>query len=140
VGWQEDVHGPVAERLVTGDVGLVLDVGCGIGRFAAAVRGRLTWIGVDESPRQLADCPHRPVVRSNAARLPINDSSIGAVTTLWSAKRRSTLKTTSPLVLLSDREEVATYAVDTNPKSSFSFEGLPTLIESQVATECCLPS
>jgi SAM-dependent methyltransferase len=83
VGWQEDVHGPVAERLVSEGVGLVLDVGCGIGRFGAAARGRLDWLGIDESPRQLVDCPHRPVIRADAARLPISNGSIGAVAMLW---------------------------------------------------------
>src|ERR1035437_8565037 len=83
VGWQEDVHGPVAERLLAEGVGLVLDVGCGIGRFAAAVGGHLDWMGVDESPRRLADCPHRPVIRADAIRLPVADASVGGVTMLW---------------------------------------------------------
>ncbi|HEY5025910.1 MAG TPA: class I SAM-dependent methyltransferase [Acidimicrobiales bacterium] len=82
-GWQEDVHGPVAERLVSDGVGLVLDVGCGIGRFGTALQGRLTWLSLDESPRQLADCSHRPVIRAHAARLPIRNSSVGAVAMLW---------------------------------------------------------
>ena len=61
----------------------MLDIGCGIGRFGTAVQGRLVWLGLDESPRQLADCPHRPVIRADAARLPINSGSVGAVAMLW---------------------------------------------------------
>jgi len=83
VGWQEDVHGPVAERLVSDNAELVLDVGCGIGRFGAAVRGRLSWLGLDVSPRQLANCPVRPVIRADAVRLPIGNGRVGAVTMLW---------------------------------------------------------
>lgn len=83
VGWQEDVHGLVAERLLAEGVGLVLDVGCGIGRVAAAVDGHLDWMGVDASSRQLADCSRRPVIRADAVRLPLADSSVDAVTMLW---------------------------------------------------------
>jgi len=82
-GWQEDVHAPVADRLTAERVEWVLDVGCGIGRFGAALSGRVGWIGLDESPRQLADCPHRPILRGDAVRLPFADHSIGAVTMLW---------------------------------------------------------
>lgn len=81
--WQEDVHGPVVERLIGEGVGWVLDVGSGIGRFASAVGGRIKWLGVDESPRQLADCPHRPVIRANAAQLPLANQSFDAVVLLW---------------------------------------------------------
>ncbi|MDR3651294.1 MAG: class I SAM-dependent methyltransferase [Acidimicrobiales bacterium] len=82
-GWQEDVHGPVAKRLVSDGVGIVLDVGCGIGRFGAAVRGRLCWLGLDMSPRQLADCTVKPVIRADAVRLPIGNGRVDAVTMLW---------------------------------------------------------
>jgi SAM-dependent methyltransferase len=82
-GWQEDVHMPVADRLIAEDLGSVLDVGCGIGRFATALGGRLDWLGLDTSPRQIADCPYRPIMRANATRLPLADHSVGAVTMLW---------------------------------------------------------
>jgi SAM-dependent methyltransferase len=83
LGWQDDVHAPVAERLKAEGLTFVLDVGCGIGRFAAAVAGHLRWIGMDSSPRQLSDCPHRPVLRADAARLPVTSRSVDAVTMLW---------------------------------------------------------
>ena len=83
LGWQEDVHGPVVERLITERADLVLDVGCGIGRFGAAVHGRIGWVGVDASPGQLADCPHQPVIRADAIRLPLADASFDAVVLLW---------------------------------------------------------
>lgn len=82
-GWQEDVHQPVAEHLLAEGVESVIDVSCGIDRFAAAVGGHLDWIGVDASPHQLADCPYRPVIRADATRLPVADASVGAVTMLW---------------------------------------------------------
>ena len=83
LGWQEDVHLPVVERLITEGVQHVLDVGSGIGRFAAAVGGRIAWVGIDESPRQLAACPYRPVVRADATRLPVAEQSTDAVVLLW---------------------------------------------------------
>jgi SAM-dependent methyltransferase len=83
LSWQEDVHGPVTQRLVAEKVKRVLDVGSGIGRFASALGGRVAWLGVDESPRQLANCPHRPVIRADAARLPFADCSFDAVVLLW---------------------------------------------------------
>jgi SAM-dependent methyltransferase len=83
LAWQHDVHGPVVERLLDEGVGRVLDVGSGIGRFSSAVGGRIQWLGADESPRQLADCPHRPVIRANAIRLPLADQSFDAVVLLW---------------------------------------------------------
>jgi SAM-dependent methyltransferase len=83
LGWQEDVHGPVVDRLIKEGVQQVVDVGSGIGRFAAAVGGRLAWVGIDQSPRQLSDCPHRPVVRADATRLPVADGTTDAVVLLW---------------------------------------------------------
>lgn len=82
-GWQEDVRGPVVERLIGEGASRVLDVGSGIGRFATAVGGRLQWFGVDHSPGQLADCPYRPVIRADAARLPLAEESFDAVVLLW---------------------------------------------------------
>lgn len=83
LGWQEDVHGPVVARLVDEGVEGVLDVGSGIGRFASAVGGRLRWVGIDRSPRQLSECPHRPVIRADAVHLPVADGSFDAVVLLW---------------------------------------------------------
>jgi SAM-dependent methyltransferase len=83
LGWQEDVQGRVVERFVGEGVGRVLDVGSGIGRFASALGGRIQWVGIDESPRQLSECPHRPVIRADAAHLPIADVSVDAVVLLW---------------------------------------------------------
>jgi SAM-dependent methyltransferase len=82
-GWQEDVHSPVAGRLAREGVRELLDVGCGIGRFAAALGGRVGWIGLDSSPRQLADCAHAPVLRADANRLPCRDAALDAVAMLY---------------------------------------------------------
>ena len=83
LGWQEDVHGPVAHRLVEVGTRLVIDVGCGIGRFAFAVEGRVEWLGVDRSRRQLQDCDHRPVTLADAAALPLRGESADAIVMLW---------------------------------------------------------
>ncbi|MFL6186571.1 MAG: class I SAM-dependent methyltransferase, partial [Actinomycetes bacterium] len=80
VGWQQDVHAPAADRLVAAGAVPVLDVGSGRGRLGAALDGRLPWIGMDASPRQLAECPYRPVARADALHLPVRDGSVGAVT------------------------------------------------------------
>jgi SAM-dependent methyltransferase len=62
---------------------MVVDIGCGTGRFGAAVSGRIEWVGVDSSPRQLQDCSRRPVVRADAVALPLRDGSVDAVVQLW---------------------------------------------------------
>jgi SAM-dependent methyltransferase len=46
------------------------------------VDGRIKWLGVDQSTRQLADCPHRPVIRANAVQLPLANQSFDAVVLL----------------------------------------------------------
>ena len=77
------MHGSVADVETQVGARRVLDVGCGIGRFGTAVKGRVAWVGVDRSPRQLLDCPRRPVGRADALALPLTDNSIDAVTLLW---------------------------------------------------------
>ena len=81
--WQEDVHAPVADRVTSEGMGRVLDVGCGVGRFAAAVRGRVGWIGVDRSRRQVADCSYRPICIADAMCLPFAAQSVDAIAMLW---------------------------------------------------------
>jgi SAM-dependent methyltransferase len=81
--WQEDVHAPVADRLIADKIDSVLDVGCGTGRFATALQGRLNWIGLDASPRQIADCSYRPAIQGDATCLPLANQSIDAVMMLW---------------------------------------------------------
>lgn len=83
IRWQEDAHGPVAERLIARRTRLVVDVGCGIGRFGAALDGRISWIGVDNSPQQLHDCLRRPILQADATALPLQEGSVDAVVLLW---------------------------------------------------------
>jgi SAM-dependent methyltransferase len=83
LGWQEDVHGPVAEHLIARGTRSVVDVGCGIGRFGAALDRRIGWIGLDNSLRQLRECVRRPVLRADAAALPLSDGSVDAAVLLW---------------------------------------------------------
>jgi SAM-dependent methyltransferase len=75
----QDVHEIVAPELR----GPVLDVGCGEGRLASVLNGRLTWIGVDSSPTQLSKNPHRPAVLADMRALPFRDGTFAEVTHLW---------------------------------------------------------
>jgi SAM-dependent methyltransferase len=79
--WQSpvDVHEEIAVDLA----GPVLDVGCGDGRLAAALAGRVTWVGADASAAQLAANPFRPLVQADMGALPFADGCFGAVTHLW---------------------------------------------------------
>lgn len=74
-----DVHDIVAPELL----GPVLDAGCGEGRLAARLAPTVRWVGLDLSPAQLAQCPHRPVVRADLLRLPFADETFAEVTHLW---------------------------------------------------------
>jgi SAM-dependent methyltransferase len=84
LAWQaaEDVHEGVAERVARERLLPVLDLGCGDGRLARAMRQTSGWIGVDISTTLLALAP-RPVVRGDGLHLPIRSNSIGAVAALW---------------------------------------------------------
>ena len=75
----EDVHETVAPDLA----GPVLDVGCGEGRLASLLGPGVRWVGVDSSPRQLADNPYRPVVCADMRALPFRDGAFAEVTHLW---------------------------------------------------------
>jgi SAM-dependent methyltransferase len=81
-GTAGDTHEPVATRLVGEGLGPVLDVGCGDGRLRDALPDGQAWVGVDESPAQVALAP-RPVVRADAAALPVRTASCGAVAALY---------------------------------------------------------
>ncbi|MCV2489790.1 class I SAM-dependent methyltransferase [Geodermatophilus sp. YIM 151500] len=77
-----DLYGQVARLL--GELGArtVLDVGCADGPLRAALSGSGPWlVGVDVSAVLLRDHP-APVVRADAARLPIRDGVLDAVTAL----------------------------------------------------------
>jgi SAM-dependent methyltransferase len=84
LAWQpgEDVHESVAERVARERLLPVLDLGCGDGRLARAMRETSGWIGVDISTTLLAFAP-RPVVYADGRHLPIRSNSIGAVAALW---------------------------------------------------------
>ena len=82
-GLAGDTHDLVAPRLVTERLEPMLDVGCGRGRLALLVPPALTWVGLDASPTQLVNCPRRPVVLADAARLPFPNDVFGSVAALW---------------------------------------------------------
>lgn len=75
----EDVHEMIAPELS----GPVLDVGCGDGKLAALLGGRIRWVGLDSSPSQLAANPYRPVVLGDMTTLPFADGSFAEVAHLW---------------------------------------------------------
>jgi SAM-dependent methyltransferase len=74
-----DVHDLVAPELS----GPVLDVGCGEGRLASALRPGVSWTGVDTSATQLAANPYRPVVCADMRALPFGDDTFAEVVYLW---------------------------------------------------------
>jgi SAM-dependent methyltransferase len=74
-----DVHEIVAAELH----GPVLDAGCGQGRLASLLPGRIAWTGLDSSLAQLTACPARPVVCGDMTELPFRDASFAEVTHLW---------------------------------------------------------
>jgi SAM-dependent methyltransferase len=75
----QDVHDMIGPELR----GPVLDVGCGEGRLASAIREGVDWIGVDSSPAQLATNRYRPAVRADMRALPFRDGAFAEVTHLW---------------------------------------------------------
>jgi len=77
-----DTHEPVAERLRREGLAPVLDIGCGDGKLAPLLAPSEGWIGVDDSPTQLAAAP-RPVVLADATALPVRTGACGAVVALW---------------------------------------------------------
>lgn len=74
-----DVHEQVARELS----GPVLDAGCGEGRLASVLDGRIAWVGLDSSATQLAACRHRAVVRADMRIIPFGDNWFAEVTHLW---------------------------------------------------------
>ena len=60
-----------------------LDVGCGTGDLAGSLPDRARWIGLDNSPAQLAQAKAGPVLRADARRLPFGDEVFGAVVCHW---------------------------------------------------------
>ena len=84
-----DVHEVVAQRIARWQriarcrLGSVLDIGCGQGRLRDFLPAPVRWAGVDQSSTQLRSCPHRPVVRADAGRLPFADEAFDTVAALW---------------------------------------------------------
>ncbi len=79
----DDVHPEVAARLNDAGARLVLDVGGGSGKLARLLPGLgMRCLVLDLSPTMLALAP-RPAARADAARLPIADVSVDAVTGLY---------------------------------------------------------
>jgi SAM-dependent methyltransferase len=75
----QDVHEAVAPEVR----GPVLDIGCGEGRLGELLADDVLWIGVDDSPSQLAECERRPVVRADMRALPFRDGAFAEAVHLW---------------------------------------------------------
>ncbi len=84
-GWAVagDAHEVVAERLASERVANVLDLGCGQGRLRDLLPPPVSWVGLDASLAQLADCPYRPVARGATTMLPFASDTFEAVAALW---------------------------------------------------------
>jgi SAM-dependent methyltransferase len=63
--------------------GLVLDIGCGEGWLADELGADVRWVGVDDSPEQLAGCEPRPVVRADMRALPFRTGCADTAVHLW---------------------------------------------------------
>jgi SAM-dependent methyltransferase len=74
-----DIHDLVGSELE----GPVLDIGCGEGRLVPTLVGGVEWVGIDSSPRQVAECPYRPIVVGDMRALPFADDSFADVVQLW---------------------------------------------------------
>ena len=74
-----DIHHLVGSELQ----GPVLDIGCGEGRLVPTLVGCVEWVGIDSSPRQVAECPYRPIVVGDMQALPFADDSFAEVVQLW---------------------------------------------------------
>ncbi len=70
-------------RIAAENLSPVLDVGCGTGDLAGSLPDRAHWIGLDNSPAQLAQAKAGPVLRADARRLPFGDGVFGAVVCHW---------------------------------------------------------
>ena len=82
-GIVDDVHEPIAARLIAEGLRPVLDVGCGDGALGRPLlQAGVPWIGLDLSATLLRDAP-RPTVRADATALPFPDETFGAVTALY---------------------------------------------------------
>src|SRR5262249_7079381 len=81
--------------------GPVVEAGCGEGRLASLLAGRITWVGLDFSPAQLAASPFRPVVRGDMTSQPFRDASFAEVTHL-----RCLYHLESPLAAVTEAKRV----------------------------------
>jgi len=136
-----DTHEPVADRLVAEGHAPVLDMGCGRGRFADALAGRLPWIGLDPSPAQLADCRYRPVALAEATHVPFPDATFGAVVSLWVlyhlaepalavAEARRVLRPGGVFVACTTSRFDSPELVDECPATTFDAEEAPDIVAS----------
>jgi SAM-dependent methyltransferase len=81
--FDQDVYEVAAVRCGREGRSPLLDLGCGYGRLATALRGqKITWIGLDRSATLLRQAP-RPAVLGDAGRLPFADGSFAAVAALY---------------------------------------------------------
>jgi SAM-dependent methyltransferase len=75
----QDVHEAIAPELA----GPVVDIASGEGRLGDRLTDDVFWVGVDDSPTQLAECQRRPVVRADMRALPFRDDVFAEAAHLW---------------------------------------------------------
>jgi SAM-dependent methyltransferase len=63
--------------------GVVLDIASGEGRLGELLGPDVGWIGIDDSPAQLAECERRPLVRADMRALPFRSGCADAAAHLW---------------------------------------------------------
>jgi SAM-dependent methyltransferase len=134
----QDVHEMVAPELR----GPVLDVGCGEGRLASLLSEAVTWIGVDSSPAQIAENPHRPVVLADMRALPFRSGTFAEVTHLWCLYHLNdpavAIREAARVLRHGGRYYASTAARDNDPEimfggyppSSFDAEDAPPIVAS----------
>jgi SAM-dependent methyltransferase len=136
-----DLYGRVARLLGEPGASTVLDVGCADGVLRAALPASGPWlVGLDTSTTMLRDHP-APALRADAARLPVRDRAVDAVTALNVLyhlpdpmpalhEARRVLRVEGHLlaatIARTDSPELAAYW--TRPATSFDAEDAPWLI------------
>ncbi|WP_170856810.1 class I SAM-dependent methyltransferase [Geodermatophilus africanus] len=136
-----DLYNRVAQLLAELGAGTVLDVGCADGALRAALAAPAPWlVGLDTSHTLLRDHPS-PAVQADAARLPVRDRAVDAITALnvlyhlpdplpAVREARRVLRVGGHLlaatVARTDSPELAAYW--TRPATSFDAEDAPRLI------------
>lgn len=78
-----DVEITGMQRVIDEGLSPVLDIGCGAGDLAEVLPPDSRWVGLDDSPAQLAQATARPVIQADARHVPFRDGIFGAAVCHW---------------------------------------------------------